>query len=471
MSADAKAVSVSPLNANELTLSPRQEEFVAAVLSGRYSELLYGGAAGGGKSVVCVALAALLCKIYPGSRWVFVRKDIPRMRDTIMRTWTRFSPQPFFGPIKSGLFGSFISKAANGSEVTFMAEQADSDPELKRFGGLEVNGFFFEEGDECLELTWNIAGVRAGRWKATGGRQPKPLRVCTCNPNMSWPKRKFYDPHKRGALRAPFYYLPAYMTDNPFLEASYLEALEHLPEDIKQVMIRGDWDNADIPDQLIKPAWVDRAIARGLVPGWKPHPTLRQMLGVDVARYGDDESVIARNIGAMNLVELRGFSKLDNVEVANKAAEVIKRHSIGSAFVKVDAIGNGSGVVDSLKHHHKILVTDFIAGGRPADTQKQVIKKPTKYKNFRTECWWTIRQALFTDDYVIGPDVTGVALIRLTEDLTAIKYSVDSERLLEVEPKDETKKRLGRSPDYGDAAMMSFWVPPNARLWAGIVTR
>lgn len=442
-----------------------------AVLSGRYSELLYGGAAGGGKSVVCVALASLLCKMYPGSRWVFVRKDIPRMRDTIMRTWTRFSPQPFFGPIKSGLHGSFISTAANGSEVAFMAEQSDADPELKRFGGLEVNGFFFEEGDECREATWNIAGVRAGRWKATGGRQPKPLRVCTCNPNLSWPKRKFYDPHKRGTLVEPFYYLPAYMTDNPFLDASYLEALEHLPEDIKQIMIRGDWDNADIPDQLIKPAWLDRAIERGRKPGWRPDVNARAMLGVDVARYGDDESVIARNIGSNALVELLGFQKLDNYLLAAEVEKVIARHNIGSAFVKVDAIGNGSGVVDVLNHVHKRKITDFIAGARPADTQKQTIKKPTKFKNFRTESWWSLRTSLFKDEYVIGPDVTGKALIKLGEDLTAIKYSVDSERFLEVEPKDETKARLGRSPDYGDAAMMSFWVPPHARLWAGIVTR
>lgn len=456
---------------NELTLSPRQEEFVLAALSGHYNELLYGGAAGGGKSVVCVALVSLLSKMYPGSRWVFVRKDIPRMRDTIMRTWTRFSPQPFFGPIKSGLHGSFISRAANGSEVTFMAEQADSDPELKRFGGLEVNGFFFEEGDECLERTWDIAGVRAGRWKATGGRQPKPIRVCTCNPNLEWPKRKFYDPYKAGTISAPFFYLPAYMTDNPFLDADYLAAIESLPESIKQVMIRGDWDNAEIPDQLIKPAWVERAIERGRKPGWAPPADARNMLGVDVARYGDDESVIARNLGWRALVELEGWLHLDNVELANKVAERVKRHSIGSAFVKVDAIGNGSGVVDSLKHHHQLKVTDFIAGARAADVEKQLIKKPTKFKNFRTESWWALREALFKDEYDIGPQVTGSALLKLGQDLTSIKYSVDSDRYLELEPKDETKKRLGRSPDYGDAAMMAFWVPTHAKLWAGIVTR
>lgn len=450
----------------EIALSPRQSEFVMAALSGEYSEMLYGGAMGGGKSVVCVLLCALLCKMYPGSQWVFVRKDLNRMRDTIMRTWDRFSPKPFFTAID----GKYKSYAANGSVVSFMGEQADSDPDLRRFRGLEVNGFFFEEGDECLEKTWDIAGMRAGRWIATGGRQPKPLRVTTCNPNIEWPKRKFYDPYKRGALQAPLFYLPAYITDNPYLDPEYLANIEHLPEDIKDVMIKGNWDQADIPDQLIKPAWVERAIERGRAPLWVPEG--RDSLGVDVARYGDDESVIAHNKGDA-LVGIQAFRKYDNIMLAKEVDRTATLHSVGNAFIKVDSIGVGAGVVDALKHNHKRTVTEFVAGSKESTAGMSEKRKAEKarFKNFRTESWWQLRDALFKDQYIIGPGVAGAALLKLTEDLTSIKYSVDSDKYLELEPKDETKKRLGRSPDYGDAAMQCFWKPAHATFWAGITSR
>lgn len=438
-----------------------------AALSGQYNEMLYGGAMGGGKTVVVIALVSLLCKMYPGSRWVFIRKDLNRMRETIMRSWKRFAPQPFFGPIDS----NFNCYAQNGSQVMFRGEQIESDPDLNRMRGLEVNGFFFEEGNECTELAWNIAGMRAGRWKATGGRQPKPLRVCTCNPNIDWPKRKFYDPHKRGGLSAPLYYLPAYITDNPFLDADYLASIESLPEELKDVMIKGNWDQADIPDQLIKPAWVERAIERGhLLRGLVLEG--RNMLGVDVARYGDDESVIAHNIDHI-LAHLHDYRKYDNVQLAREVNKWADHYGVGNAFIKVDSIGVGAGVVDSLKHNHNRTVTEFVAGARKSTTgmSEKTKAQAARFKNFRTESWWQMRDAFFKDLYVIGPEVTGKQLLKLTEDLTSIKYSVDSDRFLELESKDDTKKRLGRSPDYGDAAMQCFWKPAHATFWAGITAK
>lgn len=388
------------------------------------------------------------------------------MRNTVIRSWKRFAPTPFFAPIN----GNFVAKAANGSEVHFMGEQIESDPDLNRFRGLEVNGFFFEEANEVTQLCWDIAGMRAGRWIATGGKQPKPLRVATCNPNIEWPKRRFYDPHKRGALSKPLYYLPAYITDNPFLDEEYLKSIEGLPEEIKDVMIKGNWDQADIPDQLIKPAWVERAIGRGRDKLWVPEG--RDSLGVDVARYGDDESVIAHNIG-VSLCHLHAYRKYDNIMLAREVDKWATFYGVGNQFIKADAIGNGSGVVDSLKHHHNRRVTEFVAGSKKSTAGMSEATKAvaSRYKNFRTESWWSLRDSLFKDEYVIGPEVTGTALLKLSEDLTSLKYSVDSDKFLELEPKEDTKKRLGRSPDYGDAAMMCFWRPAHATFWAGITRK
>lgn len=462
----------------EITLTPRQAEFVTDVLSWKFEELLYGGAMGGGKSVVVVQLLALLCKMFPGSRWVIVRKDLNRCRETIMKTWKRDAPAPFFAPINS----EFVAVAQNGSEVRFMGEQLDTDPELNRFRGLEVNGFVFEEANECSEACWDIAGMRAGRWKCSG-RQPPPLRIATCNPNGEWPKRKFHDPWKRGELSAPMYYLPAYITDNPNLDPAYVKSLQRMPEEIRRVMIEGNWDAAELPNQLIKNGWIERSIKRGFelhkaAGVLRPWVTLPRSMGVDVAREGDDNSVLA-TMGMNALERMATYHGYDNVQVANEVALVAKPLKIPGSLIKVDGIGNGSGVIDTLKHTHHLVVTPFIAGARPSleDAKGTDAVKDAggtsvyTFKNLRAEAWWGLREAFFADQFAIGPEVKGKVLIALQEELTAVRYFLDSDKYLEIEPKKDTKARLKRSPDHADSVVMGNWTPRYAHFWAGITTR
>jgi hypothetical protein len=74
--------------------------------------------------------------------------------------------------------------------------------------------------------------------------------------------------------------------------------------------------------------------------------------------------------------------------------------------------------------------------------------------------WWNIRVLMEDMLLDLDPDDEDLAL-----ELTSIKYKVDSTGRIQVEPKDDTKKRIGRSPDRADALMMSCWhgdawVPP-----------
>ena len=221
------------------TETPAQHTFAKAVFSGDYRYLAYGGAIRGGKSAMAVIMAQTLCRIYPKSRWAIVRKDLPTLRRNIVPTFEKFRIPGFMGPINSQ---TWIATAINGSEIVFFTESISEDPDLNRWKGLEVNGFFPDEANELQEASWAKMIERAGSWVVPAGlTQPPPLIVPTFNPSAGWVKRVFYDPWKNGNLKAPFYFQMATIQDNPYLPTSYVESLKSMPEREYKRFVEGDW--------------------------------------------------------------------------------------------------------------------------------------------------------------------------------------------------------------------------------------
>lgn len=433
-----------------LELFDKQREFADAVFSGDYSYLCYGGAVGGGKSYVALALVIVLCRIFPGSRWAIVRKDLPTLKRNTIPTWEKIAPHPFVGTINRT---EFTVKCSNGSEVIFFPETIDRDPELNRWRGLEVNGFILEEANELNEKSFSKAIERAGRWEVVG-TQPPPLILLTCNPSDGWVKRLFYDAHSTGVIRAPFYYLPARITDNPHHDPKYLASLENLrttdPDGYRR-FVEGDWSAAEDPRRLIKYEWILNARSVEAVEG-------KRGLGVDVARYGDDDTTFCHGEGnrAYELERMSGNSITETTELAQ--ARIVER-SVDADQVKVDGVGLGAGVVDGLRSEG-YLVVEVIGGAKPIprDIEAEGARRLSvyTYKNLRTQLWWELREA-----FRLGEICLEIDDHLLVEDLTAPRYSVSGEKVLVIESKDETRKRIGRSPDAGDAVV--YWhgdVPP-----------
>lgn len=109
--------------------------------------------------------------------------------------------------------------------------------------GLEVNGFLFEEINECQQSTLFKAFERAGAWIIPDAPyQPKPIILATCNPTHGWVKDLIYTPWKEGKLPPGWLYIPAKITDNPYLPAEYVENLKNLPTYEYMVFVEGNWD-------------------------------------------------------------------------------------------------------------------------------------------------------------------------------------------------------------------------------------
>lgn len=481
----------------------RQREFIEALLSGKYRYLVFGGAIRGGKSYLLVALTLLFCRVWPGSRWAIVRKDLPTLKRNVLPVFEKLRPPNFCDPVNKS---DWTARCKNGSLIIFHTESRKDDPDLDRWKGLEVNGFLFEEINECLEKTFHKGIERAGSYiipRIGKDKQPPPMVLGSCNPTKNWVKRVFYDPWEKGKLEPPFFYMPSRIFDNPHLPEEYKESLKNLPEQEYNRFVLGDWSVADEPDQLILSQWVEDAINRepldtreavarllelgpdvpGLVlralglpwdlhkRGWKAERVLEKFshpprMGVDVARFGSDSSALCV-AGADNLPfdvqDLETFEKFRGTKIARAAMQRATHWGVNAEEVRVDTVGLGSGVAD-IMHGDGWDVLDYIGGAAAVSKDwSPETKGFLSFKNLRSESWWLTREIFRLGLASIDPDLPQPILTALRQDLTAPAYNVSGDKVVSIEPKDKIKARLGRSPDHGDALVMAWALMPKKR--------
>jgi len=160
------------------------------------------------------------------------------------------------------------------------------------------------------------------------------------------------------------------------------------------------------------------------------------IIGVDVARFGDDSTVILQRKGR-NLLSYNRYKGLDNVQVANRVAEIIDKTDPDATFI--DAGGTGSGPTDILKAmNYKVTGIEF--GSGPDNN--------TRYRDKRTEMWGEMRTWL--NDADIPKDDM------LEDDLLNPEYEFSLNGQLKLESKEHMKKRHLASTDIGDALALTF---------------
>ncbi len=195
-------------------------------------------------------------------------------------------------------------------------------------------------------------------------------------------------------------------------------------------------------NNVIPLAWIEAATER-----WEDTKGEGSyVLGVDVARYGNDLSVIAARQG-QKVERLQVLSGKSNDEVAGEALKTARKYK--AQYIKVDEIGLGAGVVDFLRLEKAAVIPVNVAqASEVLDENKNKV-----YANLRAELWWHLREELDPTNpapLALPPDED------LLGDLAAPTYKINMKGAIQIEDKEETKKRLGRSPDRGDAVVLSF---------------
>jgi hypothetical protein len=209
--------------------------------------------------------------------------------------------------------------------------------------------------------------------------------------------------------------------------------------DIFRIRVLGEFPRAS-STQFISADLVDSCSAY-IPQGWEKQP---KVLGVDVARFGDDKSVICKRQGR-KVFPLLKFSQLDTMALADRVAEMIDDWKPDA--VAIDGGGVGGGVIDRLKSLG-YDVTEVQFGGRA--------NNPQDYADRRSEMWDRLKAAM-TDGIQIPNDS------QLKDDLCGPDYVFNRRDKRFLETKDSMKKRGLKSPDCADSLALTYSIRVSAK--------
>lgn len=217
----------------DISISSKQKEFIDAM----EDEVLFGGAAGGGKSYGQLIDALLFAVKYKKSKQLILRRTFPELEKSLIRTALSIYPQAIFSYNASKHVGVF----KNGSIIDF--SYCDRENDVFKYQSAEYDVIRFDELTHFTEqmYTYLISRVRGAN------DFPKQIKSST-NPGgvgHAWVKSRFID---AGAPNVPHdgkLFIPALVKDNVFLidkDPDYVKRLEKLDETDKQALLYGNWD-------------------------------------------------------------------------------------------------------------------------------------------------------------------------------------------------------------------------------------
>lgn len=244
-------------------------------------------------------------------------------------------------------------------------------------------------------------------------------------------------------------FIPAALSDNPFLaQTDYGTILQGLPEPLRSQLLYGDFTVGvqDDPWQVIPTEWVRLAFRRYEEREGPDVPLTT--LGVDVARGGNDQTVLCRRYGNWfpPLEKHPGSETMDGPVAAALAIKALG--SDAGATINVDVIGVGSSVYDSLASQGlNVTGVNFAEKSSTFDKTGRLAMR-----NKRAEAYWRAREALDPNDgdsLAIAPDN------ELLADLVTPKWKVTPSGI-QIESKEDIMKRINRSTDCGDAFVLAL---------------
>jgi phage terminase large subunit len=424
----------------DITINPtkRQSQAWKYLTDDKTNIVLFGGSAGGGKSWLGCLWITTLCLTYPSTRYLIGRTVLQQLKLTTLNTlFDLFNTLN----LKSGQHYTFNGQSNvitfyNGSEIILkdLAYQP-SDPNFDSLGSLELTGAFIDEAAQINNLAYSIIKSRI-RYKLNEyGLIPKVLM--TCNPSNNWLKKDFYIPWKDNKLEPNKQFIPSLPMDNPHLPTTYIEMLKELPPQQRKRLLEGDWDYLDESDSIFKFDDITLSLFRSI-----PNNNDKKYMTVDVARFGDDRSVVMIWVGLV-VVECRVYRKLSTVELSTEIRDLMRSYNIPYTQVIIDSDGVGGGVADQIKG------VNFINNSKPLHSEN--------FQNLKTQCY--IKLSEMFKEQRISLNITDQEMVdELTQELLVVKLKdIDKDNKISILSKDEVKRMLGKSPDLSDALMMRMY--------------
>lgn len=431
-----------------MELLDKQEHAVYFLKDQKTNEIIYGGAAGGGKSALGCLWLIEQCQHYPGTRWIMGRSKLKTLKETTLNTFFQLASElKITNQFKYNDQRSVIT-FHNGSQIILKdLFHYPSDPDFDSLGSLEVTGAFIDECNQVVHKAFQVVRSRCRYLLKKYNKIPKVLG--TCNPSKTWVYKDFYRPYRDKDLKSNRAFIQALPTDNKHLPASYLESLLSLDDNSKQRLYYGNWEYDDDPAKLIE--------YDAIIDLWNNEhvqPTGTRYISADIARFGSDKGVI---IAWDGLVELERITcKLTSIpDTALLIKGLANKYNVPMSKVIADEDGVGGGVVDILK------CKGFMNGSSPVREEG----KKVEYKNLKSQCYFHLAEKVNKGEIYLTSAANEDEII---EELEQVKRdNVDKDGKLSILPKDKVKEMLGRSPDFSDALMMRmFFEIKGMKAWS-----
>lgn len=402
------------------------------------TEVLYGGGAGGGKSLLgCYWIMKSGLK-YPGTRWLIGRKKLKNLKETTLNSFWDMCKIQNIPP------AAYRYNAVSGNITLFNKSEIllkdlfsyPSDPEFDSLGSLEITGAFVDECNQITKKAKNIVKSRIRYKLKEFDLLPKWLG--TCNPAKNWVYTDFYKLWQNDELPEYRRFVQALLSDNPHVSEHYKNSLLKLDKNSRERLLYGNWEYDDDPAALIKydailDLWTNTHVSRG-----------KNYITADIAMYGADKFVVCVWSGFV-LIELKVYDKTDGREIELILRQAARLFKVPQSRICYDADGLGAYLGGYLKNAKR-----FINNAVPIQKGGETLQ----YKNLKSQCYFDMARRINEAGYYIDTDVSRWEM-QIIEELEQVKnHSYGTDDKLSVTPKSIIKNTLDRSPDFSDALMM-----------------
>jgi hypothetical protein len=423
-----------------MKLISKQENAVYYLKDNETKEIVYGGAAGGGKSALGILWLIEQSQKYPGTRWLMGRAKLKALKETTLNTFFELTTKLEISNQFNYNSQSGVITWNNKSEILLKdLFLYPADPNFDSLGSLEITGAFVDECNQISHKAWQILKSRI-RYKLNEyNLQPKMLG--TCNPSKNWVYNQFYIKQKNGKIESDKKFIQALPQDNPHLPASYLESLLSLDENSKQRLYYGNWEYDNDPAKLIDYDKIQNVFTNEFIEGGEMY------ISADIARFGSDKMVICVWSG-FRVIDLITLNKSSIVEIAQLIRELANKYKVTMSKIIIDEDGVGGGVVDMLRG-----CKGFINNSKALLVENQIVQ----YQNLKTQCYFKLAELIQGDQIYIKCQEQTI-IDDITKELEMVKRDkIDSDGKLRIISKETVKQSIGRSPDYSDALMMRMY--------------
>lgn len=403
-------------------------------------EILFGGSAGGGKSLLgCYWQLKARCR-YPNTVGCIARERLKDLKETTLITFFEVARMLNITDLFSYNASEYRATFYNGSMIFFKELFAyPSDPDFVGLGSLELTDAFIDEAGGIKEKAKTILTTRIRKNLING----VPKLLLSANPTKNWLYREFYRKWADNELPNDMKYIPANATENDFISPAYIDSLNRLTGIDRERLRDGNWDYSESEIDLVSYTEIlDMFENRYAVTG-------KKYISADIATQGSDLFVIGLWDGLL-LIKVWIYEKSEGDEIVNAINAVKSEYQVPSSRIVFDGDGVGSMLKGFLRRSIR-----FANGSSPLRTKKE----PQPFANLKTQCAYKLAELIENYEIGIAPNaIPSKYKDRVISEFQQLKRTkIDDDNKLHIISKEEMKGNLTFSPDFLDMFIMRMF--------------